>query len=289
MRTVFVIGFALVTAPAIFAGQYTVSAWATGGYSVFDTNGVACSDTPGTVIAPSANASVACSGTTTDGAGPFKNSLFDFVGSATATASPAVLRAAAAASTSNAPFDFFHSAGNAEAEAMTANGYQVPGATGMALFHLDLTITGSSTSTGDAFGGANLTLTHDTFVDPHLLTGPGVIHTTPIPYDQSQFFAYNLDLFAGAILCASCTSATPAHQFTASASADFSHTVTITGITITDLAGNPITPTTFISSDGIDYAALVNGGVSAGAPEPGSWVLAMAGLAVMVRYSVRRR
>jgi hypothetical protein len=266
------------------AGAYNLSAIVTGPDGLgFDLNGVHCSSIPPEVFGPSASAMAACSGITTAKTGPFNGSTFEFDGSAQANASPGVLNAQAVAGALNAPFDhLFHTGGGSTtAEATSHNGFILP-ASGMVTFAF--TVTGSESVTGDTLAGGSMSFSPigGGVQGFFLNNGTTLIQTSPVAFFQNVPFFYDWDLSVGVFLCASCNSQTTPLQYTGNGISDYSHTAILTGISITDSQGHPLSGVTFTSADGVDYNALLGGGAGGGAavPEPQSLGLAPGALAL---------
>lgn len=268
--------------PVLQGGAFSLDVEVTGPDGLgFDLNPVHCSSIPPEIFGPSASAQVACSGNTTVKTGPFTGNIFNFDGSAQVNAGPGFLNAQATAGALNAPFDhLFHTGGGfALAEVTSHNGF-IPGASGLIKFMF--TISGGTAVTGDTFAGGSLSFSPVNAAVQGTILGNGttVFQTTPVPFLQSIPFFYDWDLVAGVGLCASCNSQTPPLMYMGSGVSDYSHTAVLTGISVTDANGQPLTGVTFTSNDGVDYNALLNGS-GPSVPEPGSLGMVLGGLAVL--------
>jgi hypothetical protein len=163
------------------------------------------------------------------------------------------------------------------------------------LVHLNFHIDGTIVRTGDGLGSANVQFVHDysgptTWTYQHYvatdptsfsadLTAPGIL-VTP---GSSAF--YDFVLTSSAILCGNCGGGTVFID-NSTVNTDFGNTLRLTGMSITDTSGNPVSGYTLGSDSGFDYAGL---NAASPAPEPSTWLLLTAGLALVIRKPVFRR
>ena len=251
-----------------------------------DLNPVGCSSNTH-VFAPSASALVSCSGNITAKYGvfksPFEGTIFNFGGSAMVNAGVNAgipfMNAEAVAGELNAPIDHInglvdHGGGSATAEVQSFNNF-TPSSNGNVQFMFS--VTGSIASMGDVYAFAGLSFNDEQNValsQAFNLTGSTLIQTVPVPFFRNVAFDYDWDLQAGVRLCSALIPAcTIDHLDSSSAIVNFSDTIQLTGIRVTDSNGNPLTGVTFTSTDGVDYNALLNGSAGTSVPEPRTMLL----------------
>ena len=167
---------------------------------------------------------------------------------------------------------------NASATAFSQDGltFNAPAGSVPILVIFNIAVDGilSSVSSGEAFASGTFSYGGATT----LINGTQNIQTSAQTVNPggTLFYAFQLDVVAN-LACVS-NLAAGAHLCAPNATADFSNTAKLTSIVIDDTNGQALTGYTITSTSGANYNSLVAGS----APEPGSWILGVTGLGLLV-------